>query len=263
METEPNSPASQLALERAARLRLLVADRMASDLASFAKRAWTVLHPNRPLIWSWHYDLLCEVLTLVKRRKLLRLIVNVPPRTLKSTLITILFPVWVWTTEPGHDFMTASYSLDLSTEHSATRRMLLQSPWFRRRWGDRLQLTGDRNQVGQFMNDKRGQMIATNIGATAMGRGGDTAIVDDPLSVEQALSDGERTRANNWIDGTLRNRLNGPGTGAIIMVMQRLHQLDPTGYLLEQEPGVWTHIRIPLEAEEDEIWNFPLSGRVV
>lgn len=62
---------------------------------------------------------------------------------------------------------------------------------------------------------------------------------------------------------TLRSRLNDPATGAIITVMQRLHQLDPTGFLLEQEPGVWTHVRIPLVAEEDETWTFPISGRVL
>src|SRR5215470_9387161 len=112
------------------------------------------------------------------------------------------------------------------------------------------------------MNDRRGQMIATSVGATAMGRGCDTAILDDPVSADQVLSDAERTRANNWIDATLRSRLNDPATGAIVLVMQRLHELDPTGFLLEQEPGVWTHVRLPLEAEEDETLSFPISGRV-
>src|SRR5204862_1268379 len=123
--------------------------------------------------------------------------------------------------------------------------------------------SADRNQVGQFMNDQGGQMIATSVGATVMGRGCDTAILDDPLSANQATSLAERTTTNNWIDVTLRSRLNDPATGAIILVMQRLHQLDPTGFLLEQEPSTWMHIRIPLEAEEDERWVFPISGRVV
>jgi predicted phage terminase large subunit-like protein len=263
MGTEPHSLAGPLALERGAALRLLLAERLAGDFAAFAKKAWTVLHPNRPLIWSWHYDYLCELLTQVKQRRLARVICNIPPRTLKSTIVTILFPVWVWISEPEHNFLAASYSLDLSTEHSVMRRNLLQSAWFRRLWGTKFQLSGDRNQVGQFMNDRRGQMIATSVGATAMGRGCDTAILDDPVSADQALSDAERTTANNWIDATLRSRLNDPATGAIILVMQRLHELDPTGFLLEQEPGVWTHVRIALEAEEDETWTFPISGRIV
>jgi len=151
----------------------------------------------------------------------------------------------------------------LSSEHSVIRRSLLQSQWFQRLFGDRFQLAGDRNQVAQYANNRRGQMIATSVGATAMGRGCDTAVLDDSVSADQALSDAERATANNWIDATLRSRLNDPATGAIILVMQRLHQLDPSGFLLEQEPGLWTHIRIPLEAEEDEIWTFPISGRIV
>src|SRR5436853_730871 len=263
MATEPNHIAAPLPLERAAALRLLLADRLAGDLASFAKKAWKVLNPTRPFIWSWHYDYLCEMLTLVKQRRLRRLIINIPPRTLKSTLVTVIYPSWVWLTEPEHNFLTASYSLDLSTEHSVTRRSLLQSPWFQRLFGDRFQLAGDRNQVAQYANDRRGQMIATSVGATTMGRGCDTAILDDPVSADQAVSDAERTTANTWIDATLRSRLNDPAKGAIIVVMQRLHELDATGFLLEQEPGVWTHVRIPLVAEEDETWTFPISGRIV
>ena len=263
MATEPRSFGSPTLLDRGGVLRLLLAERLANDFAAFARKAWTILYPTRPLIWSWHYDYLCEILTLVKHRKLLRLIINIPPRTLKSTIVTILYPLWVWLTEPEHNFLTASYSLDLSSEHSVMRRSLLQSIWFQRLFGDRFQLAGDRNQVAQYANNKRGQMIATSVGATAMGRGCDTAILDDPISADQSLSDAERTTANNWIDLTLRSRLNDPATGAIILVMQRLHQLDPTGFLLEQEPGIWIHVRVPLEAEEDESWTFPISGRVV
>src|SRR5438552_1156757 len=263
MATEPHSFGSPPLLDRGGMLRLLLADRLASDFAAFVRKSWTILYPTRPLIWSWHYDYLCEILTLVKSRQMLRLIINIPPRTLKSTLITILYPIWVWLSEPEHNFLTASYSLDLSSEHSVMRRSLLQSQWFQRLFGDRFQLAGDRNQVAQYANNKRGQMIATSVGATAMGRGCDTAILDDPVSADQALSDAERTTANNWIDATLRSRLNDPSTGAIVLVMQRLHDLDPTGFLLEQEPGVWTHVRVPLEAEEDETWVFPISGRVV
>ena len=242
---------------------MLLADRLAGDLASFVKKAWTIIHPSRPLVWSWHYDLLCEYLTLVHQRKIKRLIINVPPRTAKSTIVTIFFPCWVWASDPSQNFLTASYSLDLSTEHSVMRRNLLQSGWYRRMWGDKFRLAGDRNQVAQFMNDRRGQMIATSIGATTLGRGCDVAILDDPVSPDQALSDAERNTANNWIDATLRSRLNDPAGGAIVLVMQRLHELDPTGYLLEQEPGVWTHVRIPLEAEEDETWTFPISGKII
>jgi predicted phage terminase large subunit-like protein len=263
MGTELNSLASvKPPLERTSALRRFLTEHLAQNFAAFVKKAWRVLHPSRPLIWSWHFDYLCEILTLVKRRQLLRAIINIPPRSLKSTLVTILFPSWVWITEPEHNFLTASYSLDLSSEHSVIRRSLLQSGWYQRLFGDRFQLTGDRNQVAQYVNNRRGQMVASSVGATVMGRGCDTAILNDPVSADQALSDAERSGANNWIDATLRSRLNDPASGAIIVVMQRLHELDPSGFLL-QEKGVWTHIRIPLEAEEDETWTLPISGRVV
>jgi predicted phage terminase large subunit-like protein len=250
-------------LEGAAGLRPLLAECLANDFAAFARKAWTVLHPQNKLVWSWHYDYLCELLTLVRRRQLLRLIINVPPRTLKSTLVTILFPIWVWISEPEHNFLTASYSLDLSTEHSFKRRSLLKSSWFQGLWGDKFRLAADRNQVAQFTNDRLGSMIATSVGASVLGRGGSTLILDDPTTVSQALSDTERTNANNWLDNTFRSRLDDPASGALIVVMQRLHEEDVTGYLLEREPGVWNHVCIPLVAEADESWNFPISRRVV
>jgi predicted phage terminase large subunit-like protein len=250
-------------LERAAALRPVLADCLAHDFAAFAKRAWGVLHPTSQLIWSWHYDYLCELLTLARLRKILRAIINVPPRTLKSTLISVMFPVWVWTSEPECNFIMASHSMDLSTDLSLKRRRLIQSDWFRNLWGHKFQLAADRNQAAHFTNDRFGSMIATSVGASVLGHGGSIGILDDPTTVAQALSVRERTVANNWFDNTYRSRLDDPATGAMIIVMQRLHELDVTGYLLEREPGIWQHVCIPLVAEQDEVWTFPASGRVV
>jgi phage terminase large subunit-like protein len=108
-----------------------------------------------------------------------------------------------------------------------------------------------------------GQMIATSTGSGAEGRGGDTAILDDPMSSEQALSDNERLTANRWVQTTLKQRLNDPSSAAIIVIMQRLHELDTTGFLKQEDPGAWTEIVIPLEAKKDERWEFPISGRVL
>ena len=233
------------------------------DLGAFVREAWKFLNPGRELVWSWHYDFLCEHLMLVKQRKLRRLIINIPPRTAKSTIATMCFPDWVWTTEPSHAFLCASYSNSLSTDHSVARRNLLQSPWYQALWGEKFQLSEDRNLTTQFSNDCMGQMVATSTGSGAEGRGGDTAILDDPMSNQQALSDVERLAANRWVDGTLKQRLNDPATAAIIVIMQRLHEMDTTGFLLNQEKSNWTHIELPLEAEKKEHWVFPISGKVV
>src|ERR1700733_2838951 len=263
MKTKLNGPEVHQRLQDAEAMGSLIADHFENNFCDFARKACAVLEPNHKLTWSWHLDYLCEMLTLVKGRQFLRLIINAPPRTLKSPLITIVFPVWLWINEPQHRFMAASYSLALSAEHSLLRRNLLQSAWFRKLWGDRFQMSEDCNQIGNFMNDHGGQMIATSVGGTVMGRGCDTAILDDPLNADQALSNAERSKANNWIYSTLRTRLNDPASGAIILVMQRLHELDPTGFLLEQEPDIWTLVRVPLVAEEDGRWFFLISPRVV
>jgi predicted phage terminase large subunit-like protein len=190
------------------------------------------------------------------------MIFTVPPRTLKSILITICFPVWCWLTDPSRRFMCASYSAQLSAEHSVKRRDLIQSEWFQKRWGDRFTLKGDVNRVNQFDNDKTGQMIAISVGGQGLGKGGDTVICDDILNPQEAASDIERTTANNWLDNTVRFRINDPASGMIIIVMQRLHEMDPVGYVQQQEPGRWLHVNVPREAEQTETITFPASGRV-
>jgi predicted phage terminase large subunit-like protein len=126
------------------------------------------------------------------------------------------------------------------------RRQLLESEWFQQRWGGDFTIGAGQDMKSQFDNSRGGQMIATSVGATVTGKGGDTLIVDDPTSADEALSDAMRANANHWFDNTLRSRLNDPATGAIVVIMQRLHEQDLTGFLLETEPGVWTHLRIPL-----------------
>lgn len=233
-----------------------------SNLAEFFKAAWRVIEPGRPLLWSWHYELLAEYLTLVARKQLRRLIINVPPRTAKSNFVTMCFPAWMWLQNPAVSFLFASYSNSLSTDHSVMRRNLIQSQWYQSLWGDKFQLASDRNLTTQYSNDKMGQMISTSTGSGAEGRGGDIAILDDPMSSQQALSDTERLAANKWISNTLKQRLNDPATASIIVIMQRLHELDTTGFVIQEDPGVWQKVEIPLVAEKDEEWVFPISGRI-
>jgi predicted phage terminase large subunit-like protein len=235
---------------------------METQLSAFFKAAWKVLEPGRDLAWSWHYDYICEHLQLVIQKKLRRLIISVPPRTAKSSLATICFPCWAWLQNPSISFLCASYSNSLSTDHSIARRNLLGSMFFQGLWADKFQLAADRNLTTQFANNKMGAMIATSTGSGAEGRGGDIAILDDPMSSQQSLSDVERAAANRWISNTLKQRLNDPPTASIVIIMQRLHELDTTGFVLTEDPGVWTNIVIPLEAEEDKEFVYPISGKV-
>lgn len=248
--------------------------RLEADFSAFVKAGWSVIRPGLTLDWSWHYDLIGEYLTLCHQRKIRRLIINISPRTLKSILVSVFFPVWVWTKQPEHGFATASYSQDLSTEHSVMRRNLIESDWFKQRWGDRIWLASDQNQKTKFKNNHQAQMIATSVGGTATGLGGNTLIVDDALNPKQAASEAERKTAHDWFDNTWRSRMNNPAEDALIVMEQRTGELDLTGHLIDADDILeaqgasreWTHLSIALECDAEtgpQRYLFPISGRVV
>lgn len=257
----PDELAEYLALLE--RIDLAYEQEQFRDLASFSRAAWQVLEPSTPLVWNWHLDLLCEYLTLARDRHIHRLIINVPPQTSKSRFITTFYPAWTWVTIPSRRFMAVSYSSGLSTQHSIDRRRILQSEWFQHTFPDRVSFSEDQNQVQQYGNTAGGRMIATSTGGTATGKGVHDIICDDLINPKEADSDADRNSATSFFDTTLRTRLSDQVTGVIIIVEQRTHEQDPTGHVIAKEPGVWTQIRLPMEAEEDERWVFPISGRVV
>ncbi len=238
-------------------------------LQVFVEEAWRILEPVSPLVWNWHLDLICEYLTLIRDEKfktvcgdLEGIIFNVPPRTMKSLLITVFFPIWVWTTNPARRFMFASYSEKLSTQHSIFRRSIIESDWYQERWSDVFSLSRDQNVKSHYENSERGAMFSTGMQATATGMGGDVLIFDDPLNPEQAISQVEREAVNLRFDTTFRSRINDPATGVKIIIMQRLHELDLTGHVLARESSRWKHVSLPAVAENDKTWEFPESKEV-
>lgn len=236
---------------------------MQRNLAAFVKYFWSVLEPVTPLHWNRHLDLVCEYLTAVRLGLVRRLIVNVPPRSMKSLLCTVFYPVWRWCTEPQRRFMFVSYSEELSTDHSVFRRNVLISDLYRKFWGRSVRLARDQNIKTQYENTKRGVMFATSISGSATGKGCDELIVDDPMNAKIAFSDQERQTAIRNFDATFRSRLNDPAKGAIVLIMQRLHDEDLTGHLLTREPNAWTHLKLPAEFELQMSWTLPISGKTV
>ena len=230
-------------------------------LGEFIKGGWSVLEPKNPLLWGWHLDLICEHLEAVKLKQIKRLIINIPPRNLKSIQCTIAFPAWCWTDDPSLRFLSSSYSQSLSTKHSVDRRMLINSKWYQTGWGQKFYLTDDQDTKTEFSNDKRGHMIATSMHGTATGKGGDILIVDDPHDTTIAESDVQRTATIQAFDHKFTTRLDNKKDGAIIIVMQRLHPKDLTGHLMAQ--GGWTQLKLPAEAEEYVKHVFPVSGKYV
>jgi predicted phage terminase large subunit-like protein len=239
------------------------------SLQQFVREAWSLLEPVSTLIWNWHLDFICDYLTLIKEGKFKNrskdpsslqpegIIFNVPPRTMKSLLITVFFPIWVWTTDPARRFMFVSYSEKLSTQHSVYRRSLIESEWYQRNWGHVFSLSRDQNVKSHYENSKRGTMFSTGMQATATGMGGDILIFDDPLNPEQAISQLEREAVNVRFDTTFRSRINDPVTGVKIIIMQRLHELDLTEHVLARESSRWEHVSLPAIAPEDKTWTFP------
>jgi predicted phage terminase large subunit-like protein len=229
------------------------------SLYEFFKASWPILEPTIPLSDNWHLELIAEYLELVTERQIKRLIINVPPRSLKSTLVTIVWPVWEWLSNPSKRKMFASYAQTLSTEHSMARRRLIESDWFQSRWGDRFKLLTDQNAKHYFKNNHTGHHFSTSVGGTATGMGGDDVVIDDPHNTKQAESEAERTTTLNDIDKGLSTRLNDPKTGAIVWVMQRLNEKDATGHALEQNIEGLVHVCLPTIAEQYEEIIFPKS----
>jgi predicted phage terminase large subunit-like protein len=239
-------------------------------LKAFVHAAWHILEPVSPLVWNWHLSLICQYLTLIRDeqfkdicgKELEGIIFNVPPRTMKSLLISVFFPIWVWTSKPSRRFMFVSYSEKLSTQHSVFRRSIIESEWYQKRWGKIFSLSRDQNVKSHYENSVRGAMFSTGMQATATGMGGDVLIFDDPLNPEQAISQVEREAVNLRFDTTFRSRINDPATGVKIIIMQRLHELDLTGHVLARESSRWEHVSLPAVTQKDKSWKFPLSKKV-
>lgn len=244
------------------RAKPLVAEGLRKDLGAFCRAAWPHLHRGSKLSWTPGHDLICEYLVMVWEGRTKRLIINCPPRFAKSSIATILFPIWVWLQNPTIAFLCCSYEIDLSVNHNQDRRRLMETKWFKDLFAESIRLATDRSQAGEFSNTAGGAMLAASSNSRAMGRGGDVVILDDLLSGDNAYSDVLRSEVNSWLQFMMPQRLNNPANSAIILIQQRLHQNDPTGFLLAQENSEWVLLKLALVAEQDEVWTFPISGRI-
>ena len=236
-------------------------------LRSFIRIGWPHIDPA-DYAMNWHIDAICDHLEAVAAGDIRRLIINIPPRHMKSLSVNVAFPAWVWAqrkrsalTGPGVGFLSTSYAQHLSVRDNLKCRRLLESPWYQRCWGDRFKLTGDQNTKIRFENDKGGYRIASSVEGTATGDGGDIIIIDDPISAGNALSPTYRMAAHEWFDGTMSTRLNDPKTGAYIIVMQRLHEDDLVGHVLDQARDDWTVLCLPARYERDHPLVYDLDPR--
>jgi predicted phage terminase large subunit-like protein len=222
-------------------------------LSCFVKGVLAIVDPGTLYKHNWHVDLICEYLEAAWRREIRRLIINIPPRFMKSTITSIAWPAWMIGHNPSEQIICASYSSLLSIKHSVECRLVILSPWYQSIFPD-VKLTGDMNVKSEFVTTKRGHRIATSVGGSTTGKGGNVLIGDDILNPEQALSDTVRHTANDWLDQTFLTRFNDEKEGVFVNVQHRLHEADPTGHLVEK--GGFKVLSIPMEAEKKTIIDF-------
>jgi predicted phage terminase large subunit-like protein len=219
------------------------------DLGTFAARCFQDLNPQTELAMNWHLEVIAAKLTAVREGKIRRLIINLPPRHLKSLMASIAFPAWCLGHDSSAQILSVSYAQDLADKLARDCRGIMISPWYRQIFPTRL--APQRQAVQEFITTRQGYRLATSTGGVLTGRGADLILIDDPLKPEEALSDARREATNEWYANTLYSRLNDKCSGAIVIIMQRLHEDDLVGHVLGQEP--WEVVCFPAIAEAEEV----------
>ena len=236
-------------LEANKRLKeILDAEKLEASFYAFVKAAWPYVDPAE-FSDNWHLEDICNHMEAVARGYIPRLLLNEPPRTGKTFIVSICFCAWIWAQRekaalmgPQVSFFYASYAEKLSLEHSVKCMRLIQCRWYQRRWGNRFKLI--RETQGHFENDKGGYRMASSVDARATGYGADILVADDPHLVQEAESDDVREGTVRWWSETMPSRLNNRKTGAMIIVMQRVHEGDLSGDVLRK--GGYVHFCVPM-----------------
>ena len=220
---------------------------LARDFMSFVERAFCELSPQTKFFGAPHIELIASKLEACRQGRIRRLIINLPPRQLKSHCASIAFVAWLLGHDAAKHVICASYGQDLADKLARDCRTVMNASWYKELFPTRL---SERKAVNDFTTSAQGTRMATSVGGVLTGRGADIIIIDDPLKPDEALSETKRKAVNEWYDNTLLSRLNDKTKGVIIIIMQRLHQDDLVGHVLGQED--WEVVRFPAIAEEDE-----------
>jgi predicted phage terminase large subunit-like protein len=219
------------------------------DFNSFINKVFNTVSPSTKYEPNWHIELIADYLEAVQKGEIKRLIINMPPRSLKSICISVAWPAWILAHDPSKRIMVSSYSQILSIKHSLDCRLVLSSGWYQEIFPSTI-LSKKHNQKSKFLTTLNGFRFATSVGGSATGEGGDVLIIDDPHNPSHINSPKMRKSTIDWFEQTFITRLNNKNKGAIILVMQRLHQEDLSGYLLNNHKS-WQHLKIPVMANQD------------
>ena len=212
--------------------------------------AWPVLMPGTPFKDNWHIGCICEHLEAVKLGQIKNLIINIPFRHLKSTIVSQAFPAWDWIDDPQLQYLTASYAKDLATRDAVNSRRIIESEEYQRAYGHKFKMTSDQNVKTRYDNDHGGGRVVTSTDGAGTGFGGNRRIIDDPISSKEADSLAAITASIEWWKGTMATRGNDPESDTAIITHQRIHERDLTGYILAEEGKGWEQLVLPMRYEQ-------------
>jgi predicted phage terminase large subunit-like protein len=219
-----------------------------ADLRYFVHKAFQTVFPGTPYLHNWHIDAIVHELMEVHSGATRRLLINQPPRSLKSLTISVAYVAWRLGHDPSERIIVASYSSDFAAELHRQFRLVIDAKWYRDTF-PKMRVTRDTGT--ECITSQGGGRYATSVGGTLTGRGADLIVTDDPLKAEEASSEPARRRVLDWYSGTLITRLNNKDTDPLIIVIQRLHEDDLAGHVLRH--GEWRHLNLPAIATEDEL----------
>lgn len=234
------------------------------SLSDFIRMAWHVIEPGQPYVHGWHIDAICQHLEAitdgveVEGDSYNRLLINIPPGTMKSLAVSVFWPAWEWgPCEMAHmRYVCASHSQDLAVRDTTRMRRLIMSEWYQARW-PHVKMTSDQNQKTKFENVDGGFRQAVASGSITGARG-DRVIIDDPHSVESAGSEQMRASTIEWFLEAVPTRVNNPRESAIVVVMQRLHEEDVSGVILDKQLG-YDHLMLPMEYDPSRAYPTKLG----
>jgi predicted phage terminase large subunit-like protein len=217
----------------------------------FVRRSWEVLEPYVEFTDGWFVDAICEHAEYVTSGEIKNLLVCMPPRLSKSTIMSQMWPAWEWTEKASLRYLTSSYAHDIALKDAVRMRRLVLSPWYQSLWGDKVRLMGDQNVKSRFDNDRGGGRIVTSVDGMVTGDGGDRVMVDDPHNVKEAETAERRDEVIHWWNGVMSTRRNDPGKSAMVVVQQRVHEEDLAGHLKAR--GDYVVLELPQEYQGKKV----------
>ncbi len=228
------------------------------NFRKFIPLAWPIVEQNRPYVPGWHIDAIADHLMGCSEGHIRNLVINIPPRHMKSLTVSVFWPVWEWTTKPHIRGLFISYGKSLVTGQSVKSRRIINSPWYQKLWGHKFSFSTDQNVKSYYENNCGGCRMVGTPQSGVTGEGGDRVVVDDPTKLEDADNINALTTATDFWDNVLASRINDAKTGVRVIIMQRLNELDLAGHVLRKE-GVarhagdagWLHLYLPTEFEVD------------